>query len=213
MFDIMENLQNTGMQSSKWGESQMTNEKMSLLTKQRIVEALKETIIEKSFSKITVTELIRRCNINRNTFYYHFADIYDLFNWIVQQEITQPLLSWNLMDDPYGAAKFVTNYFSINRAMLCNVYRAMGKTWLYEVLYAQLYMVMEQAITNSAMRNEQKITEEFRHLYAGFLASGTTQLLLQWLTEPNRLDDAQVSKDIVLIYQEGIASVLAAYNQ
>ena len=32
---------------------------------------------QKPFSKITVSELIRECNVNRKTLYYHFEDIYD----------------------------------------------------------------------------------------------------------------------------------------
>lgn len=191
----------------------MTNEKMSLLTKRKIAEVLKATMTEKSFAKITVTELIRKCEINRNTFYYHFTDIYDLFNWIVQDEITQPLLSWNLLDDPYGAAAFVTNYLDTNRTMLYNVYRAMDKTWLYEVFCSNLYAVMEQTITNAAIMHEQKIAVEFQCLYAEFLSSATTDLLLRWLTEPCHYDSTQMTKDIVLIYQNGIPAVLTAYDK
>lgn len=33
-----------------------------------------------SFDKITVTSLIKECNISRNTFYYHYQDIYDLLD-------------------------------------------------------------------------------------------------------------------------------------
>lgn len=33
-----------------------------------------------SFDKITVTSLIKECNISRNTFYYHYEDIYDLLD-------------------------------------------------------------------------------------------------------------------------------------
>lgn len=39
--------------------------------------------------------------MNRQTFYYHFADIYELLRWTLQQEAVQPLqdkdsdLLWN----------------------------------------------------------------------------------------------------------------------
>ena len=32
------------------------------------------------FEKITVSGLIKECAISRNTFYYHFEDIYDLLD-------------------------------------------------------------------------------------------------------------------------------------
>ena len=56
----------------------MTHEEISLRTKKVLCASLKNQMMHKTFSKITVTELIRDCNINRKTFYYHFQDIYDL---------------------------------------------------------------------------------------------------------------------------------------
>ena len=48
----------------------------SINTKQMLVDALITLSIQKPFSKITVSEIIDYCNINRKTFYYHFTDIY-----------------------------------------------------------------------------------------------------------------------------------------
>ncbi|CDE34103.1 transcriptional regulator [Ruminococcus sp. CAG:403] len=56
----------------------MTNAELSLQTKKEIAQTLKQFMWEKPFSKITVSEIIRTCNINRKTFYYHFSDIYAL---------------------------------------------------------------------------------------------------------------------------------------
>ena len=56
----------------------MTHEENSLRTKTALCNSLKELMKQKTFSKITVSELIRHCNITRKTFYYHFEDIYGL---------------------------------------------------------------------------------------------------------------------------------------
>ena len=55
----------------------MKHEEISMYTKKALSEALKEALKTKPFKKITVSELIEACNINRKTFYYHFADIPD----------------------------------------------------------------------------------------------------------------------------------------
>ena len=55
---------------------------MSSLTKKAIAYTFKDILKEKSFSKITVTDIAKRCDINRQTFYYHFQDIRDLVEWI-----------------------------------------------------------------------------------------------------------------------------------
>lgn len=55
---------------------------MNTLTEQAFAKALKEIMQEKSFDKVTVTELVQRLNVNRQTFYYHYNDLYDLLEQI-----------------------------------------------------------------------------------------------------------------------------------
>lgn len=57
----------------------------SLRSKRLIYEALAEALQEKPLEKITVTELVRRADINRGTFYAHFTDIPDVINHILDQ--------------------------------------------------------------------------------------------------------------------------------
>ncbi len=59
----------------------MKREKGTLRTKQAMAESLKKLMQKKPLSKITVNEIITDCDINRNTFYYHFENIYDLLKW------------------------------------------------------------------------------------------------------------------------------------
>lgn len=63
----------------------MKNEVISLNTKKALSSALKETMRHKAFSKITVKEIIEHCDVNRNTFYYHFDDIYALLRWTLER--------------------------------------------------------------------------------------------------------------------------------
>lgn len=53
----------------------MKHEITSLNTKRTLAESLKKLMKTKSFSKITVSEIIADCGLNRKTFYYHFEDI------------------------------------------------------------------------------------------------------------------------------------------
>ena len=47
-------------------------------TKIQMAESLKRLIKDRPFSKITVQDIVADCSINRNTFYYHFENTYDL---------------------------------------------------------------------------------------------------------------------------------------
>lgn len=59
----------------------------SLITKKAIAEGIKEITKKKSFDKITVSDITEECGLNRQTFYYHFQDKYDLVNWIYYNDI------------------------------------------------------------------------------------------------------------------------------
>ena len=55
-------------------------------TKQALAVALKELILTMPFEKISIRDIVERCGVNRQTFYYHFQDKYELMNWIGEQD-------------------------------------------------------------------------------------------------------------------------------
>ena len=59
----------------------MKHEITTYNTKKLLSESLKKAMRNKAFSKITVSEIINDCGVNRKTFYYHFEDIYALLKW------------------------------------------------------------------------------------------------------------------------------------
>ena len=60
-------------------------------TRQIILQTLTELMNEKPLSKITVKDIVERCGVNRNTFYYHFRDIPDAVEAVVQEELNDIL--------------------------------------------------------------------------------------------------------------------------
>ena len=76
----------------------------------------------KSLNKITVTDIIKDCNVNRKTFYYHFEDIYDLLKWILEQEAVEVVKKFDLMIAYKEAIIFVMNYIESNAHILACAY-------------------------------------------------------------------------------------------
>ena len=64
-------------------------------TKWMFAEAILEIIKTKDLSKIRVTELCEYCNTDRQTFYYHFKDKYDLVAWIYQNDLNDSLQTYD----------------------------------------------------------------------------------------------------------------------
>ena len=54
-------------------------------TKRQILTALAELLQTKRLDDITVTELVEKCGISRQAFYYHFSDLYGVVDYAIQQ--------------------------------------------------------------------------------------------------------------------------------
>lgn len=55
---------------------------MPSFTKKAIMHSFLHLTAKKPLEKITVRDIVDQCGINRNTFYYHFQDIYAVFEEI-----------------------------------------------------------------------------------------------------------------------------------
>ena len=59
--------------------------------KSRIAQTFLSMAEEKPIDKITVTDLVERCGISRQTFYYHFKDLVDVLEWVMGQAVERTL--------------------------------------------------------------------------------------------------------------------------
>ena len=74
-------------------------------------------------SKITVKDIVERCGVNRNTFYYHFKDIPDVVEFILKKKwdeiLEHPQDRASILECMEEMADLVRN----NRKVMFNVYR------------------------------------------------------------------------------------------
>lgn len=146
----------------------MKNEEISLNTKKMLAQSLKRAMEKKTLSKVTVNELIKDCNLNRNTFYYHFSDIYDLLKWMLEQEAVEVVKKIDLLVDTEEAIRFVLNYVNENRHIINCAYDSMGHQEMKRFFYADFIGVMKQAINSGARQMQLSISEEFKDFMAQF---------------------------------------------
>ena len=59
---------------------------MANKTKHAIKEALVRLLDDRPFDKISVRDLVDECGISRNTFYYHYHDVYEVLEDIFEEE-------------------------------------------------------------------------------------------------------------------------------
>ena len=85
----------------------------SNITKKALAQSLKELGSTKILDKITVADITNHCGVNRQTFYYHFNDKYELLNWIYTEDLFKPLTKdldfFNWGDKLVGLLKYMKN--------------------------------------------------------------------------------------------------------
>lgn len=84
-------------------------------TEKSIADALKDLMQTKSFEKISVSDITDYCGIHRQTFYYHFTDKYELLNFVVHNELIEPLLLNFTLDNMYDKFTFMFNVMKSNQ--------------------------------------------------------------------------------------------------
>jgi len=150
----------------------------SLITKKAIASGIKELTKKKNFDKITVSDITEICGLNRQTFYYHFQDKYELVNWIYYNEAIS-LVTKDLTYDNCGEKVHLMlsqmkseDYFYVNtlKASVQNEFEA----YLFKVIRELFCDIIEKI----AGENKMEVSEV--RFIAEFYAYGTVGLIVAW---------------------------------
>ena len=112
-------------------------------TKYGLDGALRQLLERKPLDQIRVRELTELCAIRRQSFYYHFPDVYALFRWSLQQERARVVarqtdfLTWQ------QALRDLLEYTAENRSYYRAILENRGRSCLREVLDAPLSQLLE----------------------------------------------------------------------
>lgn len=117
-------------------------------TKTVIVAAFWQLLAEKPYSQITVKDIVTRCQVNRNTFYYHFHDIPALLEYSIKDEIDQIIQTYSNFGSPIDCIiPFVESVAKRKQALL-HIYRSIHREiYLRELERLCLYIVREYVNT------------------------------------------------------------------
>ena len=84
-------------------------------TKDAIVAAFGELLTERPLSKITVKDIVDRCEISRNTFYYHFEGIPSLLEQTVKYMTDQIIQAHSKFGSPMDCIAPFVHYCTDNK--------------------------------------------------------------------------------------------------
>jgi len=150
-------------------------------TKQILAEALIMLCEKKSFSKITIQEITNEVGVNRQLFYYHFVDKYDLLRWIYANDALIYLASTEITRDNWEEQtlkmlKAIKEKHVFYYNTVCSEPDVL-REGLSEITNSLLIHLFEQ------MDQEKQLRSKDKTFYARFFSYGCSGVLINWIDE------------------------------
>lgn len=188
----------------------MKYEAASMKTKRALAESLKKFMRQKPFSKITVTEIVADCGVNRKTFYYHFEDIYALLRWIFEEEAVNIVRQFDFINDYEDAMDFVSDYIAENKDMLRNAYDAFGSVELGRFFHASFIGLTGSLIESVEQSMSMRLPDNTRDYLSEFLTEAVSGLLLSVIS--GHVPNDKTLKPASSILRASIVGVLTEHG-
>lgn len=186
----------------------MKHEVTTLNTKKTLATSLKKFMSIKPLSKVTVSEIITDCGVNRKTFYYHFEDIYSLMKWMLEQEAIEVVKQFDLMVDYEDAIRFVMDYVDANKHILNCAFDSMGREELKRFFYADFIGIMRLVIDGIEKELALKISEDFKTFLCGFYTEAVAGILIDWFRDRTVRDRDETIQYISLVFRASLPQIL-----
>lgn len=166
---------------------------MSRYTERAILATFEKMLEEKPLDRITVTELVKRCEISSNTFYYHYRDIYDLLDaWLAQ--IKQQYLGGIKPGEPWeDTAKRILRDVKARPRLVHHIFDSISQDRLQRYVFHSLENTFYTAVC--AQVPDGRIPEKTMRYLASFCCYSFMGFVLKFLWSDMKMDvDASIDQ-------------------
>ena len=162
-------------------------------TKSMIAETFFNMAKGKSIDKITVTDLVERCKISRQTFYYHFKDIMDVLEWAMRETVKRTLeRSLEASSDREAMGSFVSMMVE-NRGFIRRLLNSQHREQTERIIVEGLRSYLQKAYLLRAPRHTIDRTD--LELLLDFCAYGLAGLMFQ-AGQQEQVDEKRLTEQL-----------------
>lgn len=119
-------------------------------TDQLLMDAFRQLLEEKPYKKITVRDIVDRCQVNRNTFYYHFEGIPALLEQVMKTWADDILADPRISESPLLALLPMAEFCSSHRSALLHLVQSKAKEEVLSFIDLICLHVAEQHVKKAA---------------------------------------------------------------
>ena len=183
---------------------------MSQITKRALEQSLKNLLLKKPLTKITINDIAEDCGINRMTFDYHFKDIYDLVEWSCLEDARKALEEKKTYET--WQQGFIQLFEAVreNRPFIMNVYRCVHREqvekYLKPLVDNLLLGVINEEAAGMTVRDEDKafIAQVYSYAFVG--------LMLDWIRDDMREDPEALVGRLALVLKGSVSQALGRFR-
>ena len=183
---------------------------MSQVTKRALEQSLKNLLLKKPLTKITVGDITDDCGINRMTFYYQFKDIYDLVEWSCLEDAKRALDEKKTYDTWQQGLLQIFKAVQENKPFILNVYRCVHREqvekYLQPLVDQLLLNVINEEAAGITVRDEDKqfIAQVYSYMFIG--------LMLDWIKDDMREDPQQIVEKLSKLIKGSVSVALSRFK-
>ena len=153
---------------------------MAKFTKQAIMKCLMDMLKTQSVEKITVKDICETCEINRNTFYYYFSDIYDVLDSVFAEE-TKTLLEFEDNLTFYETYKKAAAIIIEYRKAVIHIYNSKNKQIVVRYLEKVSNILVRHFVENSV--RDCNVTDGDIRYITSFYSYAIVGVTSKWIEE------------------------------
>lgn len=161
---------------------------MADFTKKAIRASFIRLLDEKPLKQISVRNIVDECGINRNTFYYHYADIPALVESIIKEEADQIILENPKLSSIEDCLNAVVRFSLENKTAVMHIYRSVNR----DIFEQHQWRVCDYIVTSylDSLIQGRNISASDRSLLISYIKCICFGVLMGWL-ESGLQDDIQ----------------------
>lgn len=184
---------------------------MSQVTKRALEQSLKNLLLKKPLTKITINDIAEDCGINRMTFYYHFKDIYDLVEWACLEDAKKAIEEKKTHDTWEQGLLQLFEAVRENKPFIINVYRCVDRgqveKYLSPLVDNLLMGVIEEESAGMTVRSEDKvfISKAYSYVFIG--------IMLDWIKDDMKEDPQVIVDKLALLMKNSFGDALARFKK
>lgn len=179
-------------------------------TKEVLAITLKQLTSKKPFAKITIADITQASGFNRQTFYYHFRDKYELLSWTYAQDARtiiddgMTFENWHrymatLLIHIKAEGDFYQNTISCEESVF--------KDFLFSLTSSVFFLAID------ALDLHHQIAQNDKNFYSEFFSFGIAGVIVNWIRSGMKETPEKVANNLKNLAQDSEKLAYERYRE